>query len=148
MTAPTHRDQKVGFRREFHRVDYVGDTEAAEIFELKMKEILLSQAAVWNRMSRDQQMMVMKEAPPEADWWMAIADVEGLKEQAGATPAPTKDAPERVVLDATRVTSWQPKLLKDDSQEELSRKVSSLQEQAKNAPPSKVCNAAAELTVK
>ncbi len=126
----------------------VGDPEAAEILELKMKEILLSQAAVWNRMSREQQNLVMKEAPPEADWWMAIADVEGLKEQAGATPAPTKDNPERVLLDPTRTASWQPRILKDENTEELSRRIASLQERAKNAPVSKVCNAAADLTVK
>jgi hypothetical protein len=126
----------------------IGDTEAAEIFELKMKEILLSQAAVWNRMSRDQQNMVLKEAPPEADWWMAIAEVEGLKEQAGAAPAPTKENPERVVLDPTRTAGWQPRILKDENADELSRRAVSLQERAKNSPPSKVCNAAAELSVR
>jgi hypothetical protein len=126
----------------------IGDNEAAEIFELKMKEILLSQAAVWNRMSREQQNMVLKEAPPEADWWMAIADVEGLREQGGATAAPTPDAPERVVLDRTRVTSWQPKILKDESQEDLVKRAAALQERAKTATPSKVCNVAAELTVR
>jgi hypothetical protein len=126
----------------------VGDAEAAQILELKMKEILLSQAAVWNRMSREQQNLVMKESPPEADWWMAIADVEGLKEQAGAVAAPTKDNPERVLLDPARTASWQPRMLKDEAADELSRRAASLKERAKNAPPSKVCNAAGELTVK
>jgi len=126
----------------------VGDREAAEILELKMKEILLSQAAVWNRMSRDHQLMVLKELPPEADWWTAIADVEGLREQGGATAAPTPEAPERVVLDRTRVTSWQPKILKDDSQEDLAKRVAALQDRAKNSPAPKVCNVAAELAVK
>jgi hypothetical protein len=126
----------------------VGDKEAAQILELKMKEILLSQAAVWNRMSREQQNLVMKESPPEADWWMAIADVEGLKEQAGATAAPTKDNPERVVLDPTRIASWQPHVLKEETSDEISRRVASLQERAKTAPLSKVCNTAADLTTK
>ena len=99
-------------------------------------------------MSREHQNMVMKEAPPEADWWMAIADVEGLKEQAGAAPAPTKDNPERVLLDPTRIASWQPGLVKDKIPEEISRRVDLLKERAKNAPPSKVCNVAGELTPK
>ncbi|MEY2499314.1 MAG: hypothetical protein QOD12_2870, partial [Verrucomicrobiota bacterium] len=126
----------------------VGDKEAAQILELKMKEILLSQAAVWNRMSREQQNLVMKESPPEADWWIAIADVEGLKEQAGATAAPTKDNPERVVLDPTRIASWQPHVLKEETSDEISRRVASLQERAKTAPLSKVCNTAADLTTR
>jgi hypothetical protein len=124
----------------------LGDAEGAQILELKMKEILLSQAAIWNRMSREQQNMVMKESPPEADWWMAIADVEGLRETA-ASPAPTKDNPERVVLDPTRARNWQPPFLKDEPlSDETSRQINLLKERAKAAPPSKVCNVAPELT--
>jgi hypothetical protein len=126
----------------------VGDTEGAEILELKMKEILLSQAAVWNRMSREHQIMVMKEAPPESDWWMALAEVEGLNEQGGATPAPTKDNPERVILDPTRVAGWQPRVLKQENAEEMTRRIASLKDRAKSAAPPRVCNMAGELSVK
>ena len=59
-----------------------GDAAKLEAIELKMKEIILSQAAVWNRMSPDHQNMVMKEIPPEADWWVAIAAAENLKADA------------------------------------------------------------------
>lgn len=122
----------------------VGDTEAAQILELKMKEILISQAAVWNRMSREQQNLVMKEIPPEADWWLAIADVEGLKETA-SSPAPTKENPDRVVLDKNRLRNWQPHVFRDVPPEEISRRIILLRERAKNEPPPKVCNVGAEV---
>ncbi|MGZ5553201.1 MAG: hypothetical protein ACXWHF_06140, partial [Chthoniobacterales bacterium] len=110
-------------------------------FELKMKEIMLSQAAVWNRMSREQQNLVMKEIPPEADWWNAIADVEGLKETA-SSPAPTKENPDRVVLDKSRLQNWQPHVFRDQAPEEIARRIILLKERAKAAPPSVPLNVA------
>lgn len=62
-----------------------GDAAGAELLDLKVKEIFMSQLAVWNRMGRDDQLLVMKEMPPEADWWVAIEASERLKTTGGAT---------------------------------------------------------------
>ena len=98
--------------------------------EKKIKEIILSQAAVWNRLSREQQVLVLKEVPPEADWWLAIAAVEGLNERAGTTPAPSPDAPARVVLPASAVRAWRLEHLLAERPELLLDRVRRLQAEA------------------
>jgi hypothetical protein len=113
----------------------LGDPSAVEILEFKIKEIIISQAAVWNRMSREQQMLVLKEFPPEADWWLAIASVEGLKEASGS-PAPTSAIPTRVVLDRNALLSWQPRVFMDAPQEDIARRIALMKElAAASAPP-------------
>jgi len=119
----------------------LGDTEAGQILELKMKEIMLSQAAVWNRMSREQQNLVMKELPPEGDWWIAIADVEGLKEKA-VIPAPTADNPERVVLQSNTLRGWQPAVFREQPAADIARRIILLKERARTSPPSRVLDVA------
>ncbi len=106
------------------------DVARQEVIELKMKEIILSQAAVWNRMSRDQQTMVLKQIPPEADWWMAIANAEGMKAAAGQS-SPTTTHPSRTLIDAMYLKQWQPTgLLKDDPPEDIRRRIEELQRRA------------------
>ena len=117
------------------------DADAAQIFELKMKEIMLSQAAVWNRMSREQQNLALKELPPEADWWLAIAATEQLK-QTASQPAATPDNPDRVVLNADAARNWQPKVFLDKPSDEIAKEILELQHRAKTAAPPKVMNQA------
>lgn len=117
----------------------LGDVSAAEILELKMKEILISQAAVWNRMGREQQLLVLKEMPPEADWWPAIASVEGLKEASG-TPAPTPANPNRVVLDRAALLAWRPGVFMNAPPEDIARRITLLKEQAATPAPALLNN--------
>lgn len=131
------------FKNALKDAKAANDTEAAAIIELKMKEILLSQAAVWNRMSRDQQNLMLKEMPPEADWWLAIAAVEGLKEKSGQ-PAPTPTHPERVLLDASAGRNLERAFL-DESPEDVYRRIKTLQERAKSEPPPKLMNTSPEV---
>ena len=106
-----------------------GDAEAIDLLRLKMKEILVSQAAVWNRMSREQQVVVLKEMPPEADWWAAIAEVESLKDSA-AVPAPTPLNPNRVVISREALLSWQPRVFMNEPIDVVARRITLMKEKA------------------
>jgi hypothetical protein len=118
-----------------------GDAEAAHIFELKMKEILLSQAAVWNRMSRDQQNLLLKELPPEADWWLAIAAAEQLNESAGR-PAPDPDNPDRVVIGAKAAADLNAVIFLDATSERIKQLIVELKRRATDSPIPAVMNVA------
>ncbi|MBI3877240.1 MAG: hypothetical protein HY300_15000, partial [Verrucomicrobia bacterium] len=106
-----------------------GDAEAVDLLRLKMKEILISQAAVWNRMSREQQIIVLREMPPESDWWAAIAEVEGLNQQAG-TPAPTPLNPRRTVISREALLAWRPRVFLDEPVDVVARRITLMKEKA------------------
>lgn len=119
-----------------------GDRARADVIELKMKEIFLSQAAIWSRMSREQQLLVMKEMPPEADWWVALDVSERLRQTAGrggvgADPRPAG-------LDAATIRAWRPRLEEtENSDTEFLERIRRLQEEAAAAPDPQVLNAGA-----
>jgi hypothetical protein len=119
------------------------DLARQEVIELKMKEIILSQAAVWNRMSRDQQNQVLKQLPPEADWWLAIAEVERLNETAGRK-APTERLPEQVVLDFEALVNWTPYMhFQEELDEADQRRLQTLRSRAGEDPVSYILNSQA-----
>jgi hypothetical protein len=118
------------------------DTGAAVIFELKMKEIVCAQAAVWNRLSREQQNLLLRELPPQADWMLAIAAAEKLMETA-ARPAPTPADPNRVVLEAGALQTMQPRVLVAELPEETTRRMAQLKDRAKAEPEGKLFRAGA-----
>lgn len=110
-----------------HTAKLNGDAEAVDLLHLKMKEILVSQAAVWNRMSHEQQLVVLKEMPPGADWWAAIAEVENLKESA-AEPAPTPLNPNRVVINRAALLNWRPRVFIGEPMDIVARRITLLKE--------------------
>jgi hypothetical protein len=83
------------------------DLQRAKLYEAQMKRIFLRLSATWLRMKREIQtpvlreveMMVLKEAPAEADWLFAIAAVDKIGPQVLQPDGSMNPAPFQV---------WQP----------------------------------------
>jgi len=53
--------------------------EKQQVIKDKMLEILYSQAAVWKQLTKEQQTWILKNSPPEADYWLVIAELERIR---------------------------------------------------------------------
>jgi hypothetical protein len=60
---------------------FKGETnpERQQVIKDKMLEILYAQAAVWNQLTPEQQTWILKQSPPEADYWLVIAELERIR---------------------------------------------------------------------
>ncbi len=50
-----------------------------QVIKDKMLEILYSQAAVWKQLTKEQQTWILKNSPPESDYWLVVAELERIR---------------------------------------------------------------------
>lgn len=79
--------------------------ERQQVIKDKMLEILYAQAAVWKQLTKEQQGWILKQSPPEADYWLVIAELERLR-------TASEQSNWELLL-----RSWQPRIFVDDETE-------------------------------
>ena len=78
-----------------------------QVIKGKMLEILYAQAAVWKQLTKEQQTFILKQSPPEADYWQVIAELERIR-----------SASEQSNWDLLLKT-WQPRIFIEDEAERI-----------------------------